>query len=56
MTDAVVLDVPTLLIVSAMVITLTGILFIVDSFSRSEDVIGRIWSLAYLCGVITAFS
>jgi diguanylate cyclase (GGDEF)-like protein len=56
MINAIELDVPTLLIVSAMVITLTGILFIVDSFSRSQDVIGRIWSLAYVAGVITTFS
>jgi diguanylate cyclase len=55
MIKSIALDVPTLLIVSAMVISLTGILFIVDSLSRSQDIVGRIWSIAYLAGVITTF-
>jgi len=50
------LDVPTLYIVSAMVISLTGILFIVDAYSRREDVVGRVWSLAFIAGVITTFA
>jgi diguanylate cyclase (GGDEF)-like protein len=55
MIKSIALDTPTLLIVSAMIITLTGILFIVDSLSRSQDVVGRIWSIAFLAGVITTF-
>jgi diguanylate cyclase (GGDEF)-like protein len=56
MSGGVNLDVPTLLIVSAMVISLTGILFIVDAYSRKDDVVGRIWSLAYVSGIITTFA
>jgi diguanylate cyclase (GGDEF) domain len=51
-----VLDLTTLLIVSAVIITLIGILFVVDSFSRQDDPVGRTWSLAYLAGMISTFS
>jgi diguanylate cyclase (GGDEF)-like protein len=50
------LDTSTLYIVSAMVITLTGILFIVDVYRRRDDVVGRIWSLAFVAGIITTFA
>lgn len=56
MTGGISLDVPTLYIVSAMVISLTGILFIVDAYSRREDIVGRVWALAYIAGVVTAFA
>jgi diguanylate cyclase (GGDEF)-like protein len=55
-TGGISLDVPTLYIVSAMVISLTGILFIVDAYSRRDDSVGRIWSLAYIAGVVTTFA
>jgi diguanylate cyclase (GGDEF)-like protein len=50
------LDLTTVLIVSAVIVTLIGILFVVDSFSRQDDPIGRTWSLAYLSGMISTFS
>jgi diguanylate cyclase (GGDEF)-like protein len=55
-TGGISLDVSTLYIVSAMVISLTGILFIVDAYSRRDDIVGRVWSLAYIAGVVTTFA
>jgi diguanylate cyclase (GGDEF)-like protein len=47
------LDAQTLLIASALVTTLTGVLFIVDSFSRSEDAVGRRWAIAFIAAIVS---
>jgi diguanylate cyclase len=56
MIEPISLDVPTLFIASALVVTLTGILFVVDTLSRGEDVVGRLWSLAYIAAIVTTLS
>ncbi|MEO8907974.1 MAG: GGDEF domain-containing protein [Microbacteriaceae bacterium] len=50
------LDVPTLFIASALVVTLTAILFVIDSLGRGEDAVGRLWSLAYVSATTTTFA
>jgi len=50
------LDIPTLFIASALVVTLATVLFVIDSLSRGEDSVGRLWSLAYISATTTTFS
>ncbi|SDZ51431.1 GGDEF domain-containing protein [Herbiconiux ginsengi] len=51
-----VLDQPTLLIVSGLVIVLCGISFITNTAMRRNDASGRLWSISYIAGMLTALS
>lgn len=48
------LDPFTLAIMSALVVTVAGTLFIAETLLRREEGAGRIWALAYLCAVLTS--
>ena len=50
------LDFATLLLLSGLVVILCGISFIVNTAMRRNDASGRIWSISYIAGMLTAFS
>ncbi|WP_308467833.1 GGDEF domain-containing protein [Rathayibacter soli] len=56
MIQPITLDVPTLFIASALVVTLTAVMFVIDSLGRGEDTVGRLWSLAYVAATTTTFA
>ena len=51
-----ILDVRTLLIVSALLNTFMGVLFSVDALHRRSDVASRIWALAFINAFVTTFA
>ncbi|MGA1835754.1 GGDEF domain-containing protein [Herbiconiux sp. 11R-BC] len=51
-----VLDQPTLLLVSGLVIILCGISFILNTAMRRNDASGRLWSISFIAGMLTALS
>ncbi|MCS5735627.1 GGDEF domain-containing protein [Herbiconiux daphne] len=50
------LDTDTLLLISGLVIVLCGISFILNTAMRRNDPSGRLWSLSYIAGMLTALS
>ncbi|MFB2599484.1 GGDEF domain-containing protein [Herbiconiux sp. P17] len=50
------LDLATLLVVSGLVIILCGISFIVNTAMRRNDASGRLWSISFIAGMLTALS
>jgi diguanylate cyclase (GGDEF)-like protein len=50
------LDQATLLIVSGLVVVLCGVSFIVNTAMRRNDASGRLWSISYIAGMLTALS
>ncbi|WP_382307740.1 GGDEF domain-containing protein [Herbiconiux sp. UC225_62] len=51
-----VLDQATLLVVSGLIVILCGISFIVNTAMRRNDASGRLWSISYIAGMLTALS
>ncbi len=51
-----VLDITTLLLVAGLVIVLCGISFVLNTSMRRNDASGRLWSLSFLGGMLTALS
>lgn len=50
------LDLETIMIASALVITLMAVLFVVDALSRPLDAVGRIWSLGFMSGALACYA
>jgi diguanylate cyclase (GGDEF)-like protein len=50
------LDMSTLLLISGLVIILCGISFIVNTAMRRNDASGRLWSISFIAGMLTALS
>jgi diguanylate cyclase (GGDEF)-like protein len=50
------LDMTTLLLVSGMVVVLCGVSFIVNTAMRRNDASGRLWSISFISGMLTALS
>ena len=50
------LDIATVSVMTAVVVITAGILFIVETALREDDAVGRIWSIAFLCGILAAIS
>ncbi|MCS5716793.1 GGDEF domain-containing protein [Herbiconiux sp. CPCC 205763] len=50
------LDQTTLLILSGLVIILCGVSFIVNTAMRRNDASGRLWSISFIAGMLTALS
>lgn len=51
-----IIDLETIMIASALVITLMAMLFVADALSRPLDTVGRIWSLAFLSGALSCYA
>lgn len=50
------IDLWTVTLVTALVIVVAGVTFIADTLVRRDDIAGRIWSIAYLGGMLTVVS
>jgi len=50
------LDITTLLLVAGLVIVLCGISFVLNTAMRRNDASGRLWSLSFIAGMLTALS
>lgn len=49
-------DGPTLFIVAGLVVIVTGICFLLETFLRRNDAVGRLWSVFFLGTMLTVFS
>jgi diguanylate cyclase (GGDEF)-like protein len=50
------LDLNTLLIVNGLVVVLCGVSFVLNTALRRNDPVGRLWSIAFVMGMLTALS
>jgi hypothetical protein len=50
------LDLTTVLVMTALVVNVSGILFIVETLLRRDEGAGRIWALAFLAGMLTTLA
>lgn len=48
------LDIATVSVMTAIVVITAGILFIVETTLREDDAVGRIWSIAFLAGILAS--
>jgi diguanylate cyclase (GGDEF)-like protein len=50
------LDIPSLLLIAGFVIILCGVSFILNTAMRRNDASGRLWSISFIAGMLTALS
>lgn len=50
------LDLTTVVVMTALVVNVSGILFIIETLLRRDEGAGRIWALAFLSGILTTVS
>lgn len=50
------LDLPSLLVMTALVVNVSGVLFILETFLRRDEGAGRIWSVGFLAGMLTTLA
>ena len=50
------LDLPSVLIMTALVVNVSGVLFILETLLRRDEGAGRIWSIAFLAAMLTTLA
>ena len=50
------LDLASVLVMTALVVNVSGILFVVETLLRRDEGAGRVWALAFLAGMLTTLS
>jgi hypothetical protein len=50
------LDILSIAIMTALVVSVSGVVFIVDTLIRRDDGAGRVWTLAFLAGMLTTIA
>lgn len=50
------LDLASLLVMTALVVNVSGVLFILETFLRRDEGAGRIWSVGFLAGMLTTLA